>query len=88
MCHVSAKLVPHFLTDDQKENRAEIRQELLANANGNENILNIITGIRHEFIGMMLKPRCNHRCGWGKGLHDQKKQNESVKDEGDVGCDF
>ena len=39
-------------------------------------------------MGTMLKPRCNHRSGWGKGLHDQKKQNESVKDQGDVGCDF
>jgi len=33
------------LTDGQKENCVEISQELLANANGNENFLkNIITG--------------------------------------------
>ena len=32
---VSAKFVPHLLTDDQKENRVEICQELLANANCN-----------------------------------------------------
>jgi len=45
MCPVSAKFMPHMLTDDQKENRVEICQELLANANGKENILNnIITG--------------------------------------------
>ena len=45
MCRVSAKFVPRLLTDDQKENRVEISQELLANANGNENFLkNIITG--------------------------------------------
>jgi len=45
MNHVSAKFVPHLLTDDQKENRVEISQELLVNANGNENFLkNIITG--------------------------------------------
>jgi len=37
--------VPRLLTDDQKENRVEISQELLANSNGNENVLkNIITG--------------------------------------------
>ena len=36
-------------------------------------------------MGMMLKPRCNRRNGWGKGLLDQKK---SVKDQGDVGCVF
>jgi len=45
MCRVSAKFVPRLLTDDQKENRVEISQELLANANGNENFFkNIITG--------------------------------------------
>ena len=74
MCRVSAKFVPRLLTDDQKENRIEISQELLANANGNENFLkNIITGMRRGFMGMMLKPRCSHRNGWGKGLLDQKK---------------
>ena len=42
---VSSNFVPRLLTDDQKENRVEINQELLANANGNENFLkNIITG--------------------------------------------
>ena len=35
----SAKFVPRLLTDDQKENRVEISQELLVNANGNENFL-------------------------------------------------
>ena len=36
MRRVSAKFVPRLLTDDQKEKRVEISQELLANANGNE----------------------------------------------------
>jgi hypothetical protein len=37
--------VPRLLTDDQKENRFEISEELLANANGNEYFFkNIITG--------------------------------------------
>jgi len=37
--------MPRLLTDDQKENRVEISQELFANANSNENFLkNIITG--------------------------------------------
>ena len=45
MRRISAKFVPRLLTDDQKENRVAISQELLANANGNENFLkNIITG--------------------------------------------
>jgi len=42
---VSAKFVSCLLTDDQKEKCVEISQELLANANGNENFLkNIIKG--------------------------------------------
>ena len=45
MHRVSAKIVPRLLTGDQKENRVEINQELLADANGNENFLNnIMTG--------------------------------------------
>ena len=37
--------MPRLLTDGHKQNRVEISQELLANANGNENVLtNIITG--------------------------------------------
>jgi hypothetical protein len=45
MRRVSAKFVLHLLTEDQKENRVEISQELLANANGNEHFLkNIIMG--------------------------------------------
>jgi len=41
-------------------------------------------------MGMMLKPRCNRRSGWGKGFLDQKEQStdESVKDQGDTGCVF
>jgi len=45
MRRASAKFVPRLLTDDQKENRVEISQELLASANGNKNFLkNITTG--------------------------------------------
>jgi len=45
MRRVSAKFVPRLLTGDRKDNRVEISQELLANANSNENFLkNIITG--------------------------------------------
>jgi len=45
MRRVSAKFVPRLLTDDQKENRVVISQELHANANSNVNFLkNIVTG--------------------------------------------
>jgi len=39
MHRVSAQFVPRLLTNDQKENRVEISQELLATANSNENLL-------------------------------------------------
>jgi len=52
MHRVSVKFVPCLLTDDQKENRVEISQELLANANGNVNFLKkIITGDEMWFYG-------------------------------------
>jgi len=63
---VSAKCVPRFLTDDQKENRVEISQELLANANGNENFLkNNITGDEKWFYGydVETKMRSSQRMG-------------------------
>jgi hypothetical protein len=45
MRRVSAKFVLHLLTEDLKDSRVEISQELLANADGNENFCkNIITG--------------------------------------------
>jgi len=65
--------VPRLLADNQKENRVEISQELLANANGNENILKSQQETRHGFMGTMLEPRSNHRSGWGIGLLNQKK---------------
>jgi len=75
MRRVSAKFVPRLLTDDQKGNRVGISQELLANANGNENFLtNIITG-DETVQGMMLKPRSIRHSGWGKGLLDRKKKH-------------
>jgi hypothetical protein len=41
-----------------------------------------------KIMGMMLKARCNRRSGWGTGLLDQKRTDESVKDQGVVGCVF
>ena len=32
--------------------------------------------MRRDFMGMMLKPRCSRRGGWGKGLLDQKKKHK------------
>ena len=58
MRRVSAKFVPRLLTDDQKENRVEISQELLANANSNENFpKNIITGDETWVCGYDVKTK-------------------------------
>jgi len=86
MRRVSAKSVPRLLTDDQKENRVEISQELLANANGNKNFLkNIITGDEKlvYVYGVETKMQC-----MGKGSPRPKSTGESVKDQGIVVCVF
>jgi len=44
--------------------------------------------MRRRFMGMMLKRRCNRRSGWGMGLDQKKSADESVKDQGVVGCVF
>ena len=41
---IAAKFVPRLLTDDHKQNRVDVSQELLDRANGEDNFLkNIIT---------------------------------------------
>ena len=86
MRHVSAKFVPRFLTDDQKEKSVEISQELLANANGNENFLkNIITGDEMWVYGCDVETKMQSSQWMGKGSPRPKKsKDESVKDQGDV----
>ena len=65
---VSAKFVPHLWTDDQKENRVEISQELLANENGNENFLkNIITGYETWINGYDVETKIQSSQWMGKG---------------------
>ena len=74
MRRVSAKFVPRLLTDDQKENRVEISQELLANANGNEIFLkNFITGDETWVYEYDVETKMKSSQWMGKGLLDQKK---------------
>jgi hypothetical protein len=52
MHRIAAKYVPRLLTDDQKQNRVDVSQELLDRANGDDNILkNIITGVETWVYG-------------------------------------
>jgi len=65
---VSAKFVPRLLNDDQKQNRVEISQELLADANGNENFLkNIITGVETWVYGYDVETKMQSSQWIGKG---------------------
>jgi hypothetical protein len=42
---IAAKFVPRLLTEDQKQNRVDVSQELLDRVNDDDNFLkNIITG--------------------------------------------
>ena len=90
MRSVSAKFVPRLLTDDQKENRVEISQELLANVNGNENFLkNIITGDGTCVYGSEFETKMQSLQRMGKvSPRPKKSTDESVKDQGDGSCVF
>ena len=74
MHRVSAKFMPRLFNDDQKENRVEINQELLANANGNENFLkNIITGDGIWVYGYDVETKVQSSQWMGKGSPWPKK---------------
>ena len=69
-----AKFVPRLLTDDQKENRVEISQELLAIANGNENFLkNIIAGDGTWVYGFQVETKIQSSQWLEKGSPWPKK---------------
>jgi len=93
MRRLSAKCVPRLLTDDQKENRVEISQELLANVNHNENFLkNIIIGYEVWVYGYDVETKMQSSQWMEKGSlrppPKKKSTEESVKDQCDVGCVF
>ena len=82
--------MPRLLTDDQKENHVEIRQELPANADGDDNFLkNITTGDKTWVYGYDVETKMQSLQWMGKGVSSTKKStDESVKDQGVVGCVF
>ena len=71
-------VVPRLLTDDQKENRVEISRELLANANGNENLLkNIIIGDETWVYGYDVETKTQSSQQMGKGSLRPRKARMS-----------
>ena len=78
MCRVIAKFVLRLLPDNQKENRVEISQELLVNANGNENFLkNITTGDETWVYGHDVETKMQSSQWMGKGSPQPKKAQMS-----------
>jgi len=75
MRRVSVKFVSHLLTDNKKENRVEISQKLLANANSNENFLkNIITGDETWAYGYDVETKMQSSQWMEKGSPRLKKK--------------
>jgi len=77
-CRVSAKFVPRLLTDNQKENRVDISQELLANAKANENFLkSIITEDETWVYGYDVETKMQSSQWMGKGSPQLKRAQMS-----------
>jgi len=74
---VSAKFVPRLLTDNQKENRVEIIQELLANANGNDKFPKNTTGDKTWVYGYDVETKTQSSQWMGKGSPRPKKPRMS-----------
>jgi hypothetical protein len=74
MHRVAAKFVPRLLTEEQKQNRVTVSQELLDLSSTDENFLkNVITGDETWVYGYDVETKCNRRSGWENPRLDQKK---------------
>jgi hypothetical protein len=70
--------MPCLLNDDQKENHVEISQELLSNADDNENFFkNIITGDEMWAYGYDVETNMQPFQWMGKGSPQPKKAQTS-----------
>ena len=74
MHRILAKFVPHLLTDDQKQNRVDVSQELLNRANGDDNFRKtLLQEMRLGCICTMSKRKSIHYSGCRKLRRNQKK---------------
>lgn len=78
MRRVCAKFVPRLLTNEQKENRVSISQDMLANADADDNFLkNIITGDETWVFGYDVETKRQSSQWVGKGSPRPKKARMS-----------
>ena len=78
MHRVAAKFVPRLLSDEQRQNRSLISQELLQRAENDQEFLKS-QEMKPGFMAMMLKQRDNHLSGLGHHLLDRKKHVNVVQ---------
>jgi histone-lysine N-methyltransferase SETMAR len=79
MHRIAAKFVPRLLTDDQKQNRVDVSQELVDRANGNNNFLKkIITGDETWVYGYDVETKVQSSQRVSKSRRDQKKHAKCV----------
>ena len=77
---IAAKFVPRLLTDDQKQNRVDVSQELLDRVNGDDNFLKkiLLQDMRYRCRGTMSKRKSTHHSGCQKRRRDPKKHAKCV----------
>jgi len=75
----AAKFVPRLLTDDQKQNRVDVSQELLDQANDDDNFLkNIITGDETWVYGYDVETKV-HSSQWVSKTSPRPKKSRQVR---------
>ena len=73
MHRVAAKFVPRLLTEEQKQNRVTVSQELLDRSNAYENFLkNVITGDEKWVYGYDVETKVPSSQWMGKSSPRQK----------------
>jgi len=78
MHRVAAKFVPRLLTEEQKQNRATVSQELLDLWNTDENFMkNVITGDETWVYGYGVETKVRSSQWVGKSLPRPKKARQS-----------
>jgi len=79
MDRIAAKFVPRLLTDDQKQNRVDVSQELLHGANDDDNFFkNIITGNETWVYGYDVETKV-HSSQWVSKSSPRPKKSRQVR---------